>query len=88
MDSKFFLKSRGIWGGLVPVVLGALALFGVQVEPGMEEEAISLGNQALNVLGQGADGLALVAAGCLSLWSRLREERKPLTPLPKSPTEP
>jgi hypothetical protein len=80
--SKFFLKSRGIWGGLVPVILGTLALFGIQVEPGMEEEAIGLGNQAIDVLSQSADSLALIVAGALSLWSRLRQERLPLTPLP------
>ncbi len=82
-DSKFFLKSRGIWGGLVPVVLGMMGLVGFQVAPGMEEEATALGNSLLDTLSGGVESIALVGAGFLSLWSRLREERKPLTPLPK-----
>ena len=83
-DSKFFLKSRGIWGGIVPVVIGALGLLGYQVAPGMEEEATALGNSAIDTITQSADAVVLVAAGFLSLWSRLRTERKPLTVTPKT----
>ena len=83
-DSKFFLKSRGVWGGIVPVVLGTLALLGYQVGPGMEQEAVGLGNSAIDTLTQSADSIVLVVAGFLALWSRLRTERKPLTATPKT----
>ena len=57
--SKFFLASRGIVGGLVPLVFGALILFGYQIEPGMQTEAIGLGNEFLDMLVQVADGVRI-----------------------------
>ena len=84
MDTKFFLKSRGIWGGVVPVVLGMAGLLGLNIAPGMEEEATALGNSLLDALSGGVESIALVSAGFLSLWSRLRTERKPLTVTPKT----
>jgi hypothetical protein len=76
--SKFFLASRGIIGGIIPVFFGVLILLGYQVDPQMQADATEIGDQFLDTLLSAADGVALVVAGVLGLWSRLRAERKPL----------
>jgi hypothetical protein len=83
--SKFFLRSRGMLGGIVTVTLGVLGVLGYQIAPEVEREVVTLGNTAIDIIAESVDGLVLVAAGGASIWSRLRKERRPLTAMPTVP---
>jgi hypothetical protein len=80
--TKFFLASRGIVGGLVTVGFGALMLLGYPVGPEITGEASDLGNSAVDLISETADGVVLLLAGGAALWSRIRSERRPLRAAP------
>lgn len=78
--TKWFARSRALWAGLIPLLVVALPMLGVD-PVGLEQQLVALGDQ-LQVTVQQA---LLLYAGVLGLWHKLRPDGKANTLLPTLP---
>lgn len=72
-SAKWFVWSRGLWGGLIPLIVAGASAYGYTTD-GLEQQLTEVGTNTL-----------LVAGGLLALWSRFRPDGKALTPAPTAP---
>ena len=59
-DEKKWFASKGVWGGIVAVLAGILALFGFSVSPAEQANVVEL-----------ASGLAASIGGAIAIWGRI-----------------
>jgi hypothetical protein len=76
-ETKWFLRSRRVLGGIMAALPFILGGFGV-----------TLDDATMGQLGKLADALCFAAAGILWLWSHYRPDPRALTLTPQSPPPP
>lgn len=64
-DTKSWLASKTVWGGVIAVLAAVAGLFGLPIDTGMQEEAVAI----LTAIAGGVGGL-------LAIWGRLKANKR------------